>query len=115
MGYAGDLSGVEESEVPLCLGSRLLVLVEHGEDVGLDGAGALRRALPDMVDDVLVVGLRVPRCGGVAASRRPSALGHDDADIPGASVPERRRRCRRARRRGSGTRCRHPAGRFRAT
>jgi len=94
--FLGEIDGVrrgfvrvEESEVPLRLGSRLLVLVEHGEDVGLDGSRALGRALPDMVDEVLIVGLRVPRSGGVAASRRPPALGNDDADVPGAGVLER--------------------------
>ncbi|CAL4952769.1 unnamed protein product [Urochloa decumbens] len=80
---------VEQSKVPLRLSPGLLVLVEHGEDVGLDGPGALGRALPDMVDEVLVVGLRVAGAGTVAAGRRPAALGHDDVDVPGAGVLQR--------------------------
>ena len=43
-----------------------------------NGPGALGRALPDMVDEVLVVGLRVG-CGGRATRRRrPAALRHND-------------------------------------
>jgi len=60
--------------VLLRLCSGLLVLVEHGEYVGLDGPGALGRALPDMVDEVLVVDLRVGRGGRVTRRRQPAAL-----------------------------------------
>ncbi|CAL4972199.1 unnamed protein product [Urochloa decumbens] len=80
---------VEQSKVPLRLSPGLLVLVEHGEDVCLDGPRALGRALPDMVDKVLVVGLRVAGAGPVAAGRRPAALRHDDVDVPGAGVLQR--------------------------
>jgi hypothetical protein len=82
---------VEQAEVPPRLVvSKLLVLVERGEYVGLYGPGALRRALADVVDEVLAVGLRVGRVGRVAPGRRPPALRHDDGDVPGPGVLQRR-------------------------
>lgn len=76
--------GVEEAPILLDAGV-LLVLVEHGEDVGLDGAGVARRAAADVVDEVLVVDPGVGRRGGHAAGGGPAGLGDDEGDA-GAAV-----------------------------
>jgi hypothetical protein len=85
----GLLVAVEEAEVLLRGIAALLVLVEHGEDEGLQRAGPLGRAAADVVDESLVVFPRVVDAGPEAAGRGPAALGHDDPDVGRAGLLER--------------------------
>uniref|UniRef100_A0A804PYK5 Uncharacterized protein n=1 Tax=Zea mays TaxID=4577 RepID=A0A804PYK5_MAIZE len=76
--------GVEEP--PVLLHAALLeVLVEHGEEDGLDGARVARRSPADVVDQVLVVDGRILGRRRDAASGRPPALRHHKGDA-GAPV-----------------------------
>jgi hypothetical protein len=82
-------AGVEEPEVPLRGIPRLLVLVEHGEDVRLQRAASPRRALADVVDQPLVVVPRVVHAGAEPAGRRPPALGDDHLHVGRAGLLQR--------------------------
>ncbi|CAM0955794.1 unnamed protein product [Alopecurus aequalis] len=68
----------------------LLVLVEHGEDVGLDAARVTRGAAPDVVDQVLVVDPGVGRRRRLAAARWPPALRDHELHAAAAVLGHRR-------------------------